>query len=379
MKHDFETSFPWRDGNSFSLLIDGERFFPAMLSAIEHARVAVGLEMYLVQSGRVMDQFVSVCSAAAERGVRVFVLFDAYGAAGFSRVDRRRLEQAGVRMNFYNPLQLPRLWRFLRRDHRKILVVDQDVAFVGGVGLSDDFDPIVRGSAAWRETVVECQGPVVQDWWRAFANNLAQVTDQSIVVPSGEVGARGNQRGRVVLSAAQGRTEVRRAAVNRIRNAVQRVWLATAYFVPSWKIRRALRRAARRGVDVRLVLPGPHVDHPAVRHAGRRYYGRLLRSGVRIFEYQPRFFHAKTLICDDWVSIGSANVDRWNLRWNLEANQEIEDAGFALEVVEQFARDLSCSTEMTHMRWHRRGVMAKSLELFWGTIDRLIDRWLRRS
>jgi phosphatidylserine/phosphatidylglycerophosphate/cardiolipin synthase-like enzyme len=322
--------------------------------------------MYLVQSGRVMDQFINVCSAAVGRGVRVFVLFDAYGATGFSRTDRRRFGQAGVQMYFYNPLRLPQLWRFLRRDHRKILVVDQDVAFVGGVGLTDDFDPVVRG-------------PVVHDWWRAFADNLAQVRDQPVDVPSNEVVSRGHQRGRVALSAAHGRTEVRRAAVNRIRGAVQCVWLATAYFVPSWKIRRALRGASRRGIDVRILLPGPYVDHPAIRHAGRRYYGRLLRSGVRIFEYQPRFFHAKTLICDDWVSIGSANVDRWNLRWNLEANQEIEDAGFAADVVEQFARDLSCSTEMTHMRWHRRGVIAKSLERFWGTIDRLIDRWLRRS
>lgn len=379
MRHDSETAFPWRDGNSFGLLIDGERFFPAMLTAIEQARVAVGMEMYLVQSGRIMDQFIDACRAATERGVRVFLLFDAYGATGFSRADRRRLTQAGVRMYFFNPLRLPQLWRFLWRDHRKILVVDQDVAFVGGVGLTDDFDPVVRGSLAWRETVLECRGTVVQDWWHAFADNLAEVSNQPLDIAVNDAPPCGHQRGRVVLSAAHGRTEVKRAAVTRIRNAEQRVWLATAYFVPSWKIRRALRRAARRGVDVRVLLPGPHVDHPAVRHAGRRYYSRLLRSGVRIFEYQPRFIHVKTLVCDDWVSIGSANVDRWNLRWNLEANQEVEDAGFAAEVTGQFARDLASSKEMTHIRWHRRGVIAKLLERFWGAIDQLIDKWLRRS
>src|SRR5690606_26145988 len=121
----------------------------------------------------------------------------------------------------------------------------------------------------------------------------------------------------VVIARAGREVEVRRSFVRAVRAAGRRVWLATAYFVPSWKLRRALRRAAHRGVDVRLLLPGPITDHPGVRHAGRRLYSRLLRNGVHIFEYQPRFSHTKLMLCDDWVSTGSSNSDRWNLHWNL--------------------------------------------------------------
>jgi phosphatidylserine/phosphatidylglycerophosphate/cardiolipin synthase-like enzyme len=151
------------------------------------------------------------------------------------------------------------------------------------------------------------------------------------------------------------------------------VWFSTAYFVPSRSVLRALQRAAARGVDVRLLLPGPYTDHPAVRHAGRRFYGRLLRHGVRIHEYQPRFLHAKSVLCDHWVSIGSSNLDRWNLRWNLEANQEVDDAGFAAQVQAMFERDFADSLEIRYPEWHRRGLRERLREHLWGRVDMLLE------
>jgi len=143
-----------------------------------------------------------------------------------------------------------------------------------------------------------------------------------------------------------------------------------------------LRKAARRGVDVRLLLPGPITDHPSVRYAGRRFYHSLLRTVVRIFEYQPRFLHAKLLLCDDWVSLGSCNVDRWNLRWNLEANQEIEASQFAARVRELFATDFGVSAECHTQQWQLRSRYRKWQEWFWGRVDRLLEkmsaRWLRK-
>ena len=158
-----------------------------------------------------------------------------------------------------------------------------------------------------------------------------------------------------------------------------RVWIATAYFIPPWKIRRALKKAVRRGVDVRLLLPGPVTDHPAVRHAGRRYYQRLLRHGVRIFEYQPRFLHQKVIVCDDWVSLGSANLDRWNLRWNLEANQEVSDAGFARATCAMLANDFNDAVECRYETWRRRPWRARLPEWLWGMVDRLLERLSRRK
>ena len=159
-----------------------------------------------------------------------------------------------------------------------------------------------------------------------------------------------------------------------ITHARHRVWFATAYFVPRWRIRRALKRAAKSGIDVRLLLPGPITDHPAVRYISHRLYGRLMKNGVRIFEYQPRFFHAKSVLCDDWVAIGSSNFDRWNLRWNLEANQEIIDEVVARQAKEMFEQDFSNSVEYSYEQWYRRSWFKRLLQWFWKQVEILSQK-----
>lgn len=185
-------------------------------------------------------------------------------------------------------------------------------------------------------------------------------------------------RGRVATASALYIQDIRRSLFSRIRNATQRIWMCTAYFVPSRKLLRALGQAAQQGVDVRLLVPGPISDHPAVRHAGRRFYSRLMRHGVRIFEYQPRFLHAKTLLCDEWVSIGSSNFDRWNLRWNREANQEVNDARFAVVVHHMLENDLAHSIEIDKERWRRRRWITRLRERLWGRVDLWLDDISRR-
>ena len=147
------------------------------------------------------------------------------------------------------------------------------------------------------------------------------------------------------------------------------MWFATAYFVPRWRIRRALKRAAKSGIDVRLLLPGPITDHPAVRYISHRLYGQLMKNGVRIFEYQPRFFHAKSVLCDDWVAIGSSNFDRWNLRWNLEANQEINDEVLARQVKEMFEQDFSNSLEFSYEQWRQRKWFKRLQQWLWKQVE----------
>jgi phosphatidylserine/phosphatidylglycerophosphate/cardiolipin synthase-like enzyme len=151
----------------------------------------------------------------------------------------------------------------------------------------------------------------------------------------------------------------------------------SAYFVPSRRFRKALRRAARRGVDVRLLVPGPLTDHPWVRHAARRYYGKMLRSGVSIFEYQPRMLHAKMIISDDWVSIGSSNLDRWSFKWNLEANQEVQDAAFAAGAAAVFEDDCRQSEMLSRRKWPQRAWLDRLQERIAGALDRMLDRWRR--
>jgi len=372
-------AFPWRDGNRFQLLMDGDQFYPAMLQAIAAARSHVLLEMYLVESGQVADRFMDALLAAADRSVKVHLLLDDYGARGLQGNDRDRLQRGNITVVFYNRLRYGELRRNFFRDHRKLLVVDGRIAFVGGAGITDLFESAQHPQRSWRETMAAIEGPVVSDWQELFSLTWHQVTASPLPLPPAQFDATaGMQRGRVNYTRGLFYPEIKRTVINRIRGARGRVWMATAYFVPSLKLRRALRQAALRGVDVRLLLPGDYTDHPAIRHAGRRFYQRLLRHGVRIFEYQPRFTHSKILLCDDWATIGSSNIDRWTLRWNLEANQEVDDEAFAEEVRAMLERDFQDSAECLFAVWRNRPWHRRLLETFWGWVDIWLERLFHR-
>ncbi len=373
--HQPKFRFPWRKGNRFKLLVDGGAFFPAMLTSIATAKSHILLEMYLFESGQVADRFIDALTAAAGRGVKVYVLLDDFGAFYLRRRDRERLSDGGVELASFNRLRPARRLLNLPRNHRKLLLVDGEVAFTGGVGITDRFDPAVHPESYWHEIMVEIRGPCVLDWQSVFKETWERSTGRFLILPRGELKGRGSRAGRVVLHArAAARSEITRSFINRVRNAERRVWLATAYFVPSWKLRRELRRAAREGKDVRLLLPGPRTDHPSVRILGRRYYGRLLRDGVRIFEYQPRFLHAKVLLVDEWLSIGSSNLDHWNHRWNLEANQELEDPVLVEKVRSLFVTDFAKSREIGLHEWRERPRVERLMGRLFGWIFSLTAR-----
>ena len=376
--------FPWRPGNHFSVLVDSTEFLPRMLGAIDAARHYLLLEMYLVESGVVADRFIDTLVQAAERGVQVYLLFDDYGARQLNRGDRERLDQDNIRSLYYNPLQshsiLPNLYRIfwqrihlgLHRNHRKLLLVDGRVAFAGGAGIIDEMDSPQAPELRWRENMIEIHGPVIEDWQSLFTESWNRLATQPLTLPgvTAEYFENG-QSGRVTVNEARHRTGIQRSLLKQLKNARQRIWITTAYFIPSWSIRRKLKRAARSGIDVRLLLPGPVTDNPGVRYAGRRYYERLLKSGIRIYEYTPRFLHAKTLLCDDWVSVGSCNYDRWNLQWNLEANQEINNHELAGTVATIFENDILDAIEYSRDEWQQRSHYMRLFEWFWRRVELL--------
>jgi len=368
----FHTPFPWRDGNNIQFLVDGHQFYPAMLNGIASAKKYILMEMYLFESGKVADQFISAFTEAAQRGVGVQLLVDAYGGLGLSKNDRLRLIHSGVQLIFYNPLMFRKLKRNLFRTHRKYLVVDGVKAFVGGAGITDCF----QGKDAWRETVIEVQGSVVLDWQILFTRNFKKWSDSVVpdLVEQAKV-AKG-VLARLAYTSGGTRLEIKKVLLNRMNNSHDSIWLASAYFIPTRKIRKALRQAALNGKDVRLLLPGRVTDHPAVRYASRRYYARLLRFGVRIFEYQGRFTHTKMVLVDDWFTIGSSNMDRWNFRWNLEANQEVEDQSVANNAREIMLADFKVCREIKYINWVNRSKMNRIKEWIWGRLDMFLTKYI---
>ena len=374
--------FPWREDNHFEILVDSEEFFPRMLRAINNAQDYILLEMYLIESGIVASRFIDALMMAVERNVKVYLLFDDYGAIGLKQHDRKRLTHKNIQCVYYNPLLsfslLYHLYniffrhidRSLYRNHRKLLLVDGKVAFTGGTGITDEFDPPHEPEMRWHEIMVEIQGPVLIDWQQLFIEGWNDYAEQPLTLPKVTPFEFTNgQTGRVTVNEAHRWSGIQRYLTKRFHNAKSRIWFATAYFVPPYRIRRKLKRAARAGVDVRLLLPGPITDHPGVRHASRRYYGRLLKNGVRIFEYQPRFLHSKMVLCDTWVTVGSSNFDRWNLQWNLEANQDIADPDIATTVEKIFKADFEYCVEWTYDDWYHRSWPSRLLEWFYRKLE----------
>lgn len=358
--------FPWRANNEFTLLVDAQRFFPAMLAAIDSAKHFILFEQYLVKSGEILEQFIQHLIQARERGVEIYVLLDDYGSSGVTRADQHRLGRAGIQVANYNPLSWRALYRSLRRDHRKLLVADNRIAFVGGAGISDTYAQGNPRVMNWHDVMVQIEGENIEDWIQSFMFVWEHTTGSMPAIADYHRISTGDQTGRVYLSRGLLRNDIVRSVITHIHKSSHRVWLATPYFVTNRKLRRALRRAALNQIDVRLLLPGPISDHPWISQAGRRYYHKLLQSGVKIFEYQPRFIHAKVILCDDWVSIGSSNLDRWNQRWNLDANQAVLDGRFSQQVATMFEHDFTQSRLITHQDWEQRSHWQRLKERYFG-------------
>ncbi|MDY0249188.1 MAG: phosphatidylserine/phosphatidylglycerophosphate/cardiolipin synthase family protein [Pseudomonas sp.] len=379
--------FPWRADNQLQLLIDGSVFFEDWLERVATAQVQIDIELYLVSSGHSADRVEAALIAAVQRGVRVRCLFDGFGSRHFKQQQRRDWLEAGIELRFYNPLRWTLGLNNFYRDHRKLLMIDQQCAYVGGAGLTDQFWLPDAELSHWHEVMVRVEGPVVTDWqtlfdeqwnsaiqhsfWKQNNNPEQAVIHDTPALPFANVG-----KARVAYAASTQHRDIQKSLLRTIKGAHQTVWLATPYFLPTWAVRRALRKAAARGVEVCLLLTGRHTDLPSVRWAGQRYYPALLRKGVRIFEYQPRFLHLKMVMVDDWVSIGSCNFDHWNLRFNLEGNLEARDIGLLEQVRQSFQNDFAQSLEITEQLWQQRPLLQRIRQRLWGWMDRLVINFL---
>jgi len=352
--------------NRFDVLVNGDEIFPSMLAAIWSARSTISFESYIYWSGAVGKAFADALAERARAGVRVHLLLDWIGSNKIDPQQLALMERAGVEVRRFHEPRWYHLARMNNRTHRKLLIVDGRIGFTGGVGIADEWSGHAQDPSHWRDTHFRAEGPVVAQMQAVFMDNWVKVTGNVLHGPGyfPAVDAAGTSRGQVFSSSPEGGSEsMRLMYLLAITAAARSIDLSSAYFVPDDLTLRTLVAAARRGVRVRIITPGEHMDAETVRRASRAAWGDLLQAGVAIFEYQPTMYHCKVMIVDGlWVSVGSTNFDNRSFSLNDEANLNILDSDFARRQVEIFEQDIARSREITLAQWQQRPLREKLIE-----------------
>jgi len=355
-------------GHRVEVLTNGTHFYPAILAAIQAARHCVTVEAYIFQPGHVADRMIEALVERAAAGVEVRIVLDAIGSSGMLwSAAASRLTAAGCRLDYYQRLKWYRLHRANNRTHRELVIVDGRVAFVGGAGVADWWQVSQsEHEPAWRDTMVRVEGPIVADLQGVFSENWLECTGEILTAPVcwptlPEVGP---VEALLIRSSPSDRATASRVGFQLLMAcAHQTIDISTPYFLPDFTLRRFFIETARRGIRIRVLVPGPRTDQKLVRLASRRLYDRLLEAGIRIFEYQPGMTHVKVLMIDDrWAVVGTTNVDNRSFEHNDEVSVAFRDRDVSARLRQDFEDDLARSQEVTREAWLRRPLLEKILK-----------------
>jgi cardiolipin synthase len=353
-------------GNRFDVLLNGDEIFPSMLSAIRSAERSITFESYIYWSGSIGRDFADALSDRARAGVKVHVLLDWLGSSKLDSAQIAAMQESGVLVRRFHAPAWYRLNKMNNRTHRKVLVVDGKVGFTGGVGIADAWAGHAQDADHWRDTHFRAEGPVVAQMQAVFMDNWIKVTGEVLhgVDYFPPLARRGDAAAQMFSSSPEGGSEsMHLMYLLAITAAEKSIHLSSAYFVPDDLALNALVAAAKRGVKVKIITPGKHMDAETVRRASRARWGELLQANVEIFEYQPTMYHCKVLIVDGlWLSVGSTNFDNRSFSLNDEANLNITDAVFAARQVAIFQQDVTRSKAITYVEWKQRPIFEKLLE-----------------
>ena len=374
-------------GNKVVLLQDGAATYGAMFAAIRAARDHINLESYIIEDDEIGRQFADLLLAQQRRGVQVNLIYDSFGGINTPKAFFDRLHEGGVNIlefNPINPLAAKESWQINNRDHRKLLVVDGRIAFIGGINISSVYS---SGSAArrnrkpaeskvpWRDTDLQIEGPAVGELQKLFIETWEKQRGMQLTKKDyfPELTAQGKDIVRAIGSTPDDPYSlIYLTLISAIGNAERQIHLTNAYFVPDPQLLKALIDAAGRGVDVTMILPG-HSGSEVVFHAGRSHYSALLKGGVRIYERRGALLHSKTALIDGvWSCVGSTNLDWRSFLDNGEVNAVVLGRDFAQQMKAMIARDLEASERITLESWEQRALMLRIKE--WGA--RLLQRLL---
>ncbi len=356
-----------RPGHHMELLFDGDQIFPAMLDAIAAATSSIWLETYIFESDKIGLQFVEALAKRAREGLEVLLLVDAFGGLELSASDEDFMRNAGVELVYFGRFNHLQFRRWLKRDHRKLLLVDQEIAFVGGINISEHYASTAQGGKGWHDLHLRIRGPVCSSladsflrvWLRAsdIKRSKPPHTQASTAKPVDE-----GEWAMALCSTHSGvRTQIRRHLLHALKNAQKEVFLASAYFVPDRGLMRALIDTASRGVEVRLLLPGES-DVVSVQRAGEHSYERLLNAGVKIHTYLGTHMHSKAAVVDRrWCTFGSYNLDFASLLYNLELVVEVVGDTSPPQLAAHLQSDFAKSPEVELARWKTRPMMDRAI------------------
>lgn len=353
-------------GNQIDILKNGDEIFPALLEAIAGAKKTINFEAYIFWSGEIGSKFRDALCERARQGVKVRIVLDGIGSGKkLDNDDVDAMKQAGCEFGYYHPMLSLRFDKGNRRTHRRILVVDGSTAFTGSVGFADEWQGNADSPKHWRDTQIRIRGPLVAALQSAFVLHWAKVKREAIAGSDDfpPLTPAGNLSCQLVTSASFTTAAIPLLYAVAISSATERLWLANAYFMPDRDLVILLVEAATRGVDVRVLVPGPINDVPATKAGGRSVFGDLLRGGVKIFEYQPTMFHHKTLVVDSRFSmLGSTNFDSRSFRVNEELDVTVYDETFAKQMEGMFEEDLTHSKEYTLPDFNKRSLKERLTE-----------------
>ena len=335
-------------GNSISTLVNGDEIFPAMLSSIRSAKRSINLETYVYWDGNIAKQFTAALSERARARVAVNMILDAQGTKKIGRANISKLQDSGVRIVKYHSGFWPDPRRYNNRTHRKLLIVDGSVAFIGGAGIADLWSGNADSPKHWRDNHYKVTGPVVAQLQSSFVSNWIKTRGDVLhglkYFPPLEDS--GSLQAQAIRSGAH-YENLDLMYLLAIASAKKTLRIENAYFLPDDLVRKELIDAAKRGTRVEIIVPGSKIDQKLVRSASRRHWPDLLNAGIKIYEYQPTMVHVKLLIVDDkFVSVGSGNFDNRSIRLNDEANLDVLDSDFAAQQLHLFELDKKRSHEV---------------------------------
>jgi cardiolipin synthase A/B len=353
-------------GNRHTALQNGDQIFPAMLAAIRSAKTSITFETYIYWSGDIGAEFAAALAERARQGVKVHVLLDWVGSAKAEQPLIDQMLGAGAQLHRFHPPHWSHLGRMNNRTHRKLLVVDGRIAFTGGVGIAPQWTGHAQDPDHWRDSHFEVEGPVVAQMQAVFIDNWIKVSGDVLHGPAyfPALAPAGNGRSQMFSSSPSGGSEsMQLMYLLSITAASRSIDLSAAYFVPDSLTVAALTAAMQRGVKLRIVVPGEHMDSDLVRNASRSRWGPLLEAGALIAEYAPTMYHCKVLIVDGLlVSVGSTNFDNRSFRLNDEATLNILDATFAAQQTAVFEADLARARPVSLTQWQARPRLEKLRE-----------------